>query len=42
MFMGMGIDPENDAMLHALLQPFGRFSKRLLHGAIILIPHRST
>jgi hypothetical protein len=30
MFIGMRIDPKDDAMLRALLQPFGRLCVRLL------------
>jgi hypothetical protein len=37
MFMGMGIDPKDDAKLRELLQPFGKLSIRLLRRAIILI-----
>ena len=39
--MGMQIDPKDDAVLRALLQPFGRPSFRILCRDIILIKRRS-
>jgi len=42
MFMGMGIGPEEDATLRALLQPFGKRNVPSLCRVFVLITHRST